>query len=114
MLASARGKESGVIIWNPQTGEEVRIIGKKENLDRASKREDGAQPDWFSPIKSVAFSPDGKWLAIGWQITDKKTDTSRLFLRLVDAGTGNVAWQQTVPASPKGFVARWEKYRGAL
>jgi hypothetical protein len=94
MLASAgrwSGPEhgTGVILWNPKTGEKLRTFPSEAN----------------GGTHAAAFSPDSKLLAIGSRIFDKDNDTSTTKIRLLHAGTGIMDWVHAVPgwANPKAF-----------
>ena len=80
---------TGVIIWNPRTGEKIR---------RAKIVANGG-------TRSVAFSPDGKLVAIGSQHFDKANDTSTGAISVAYALSGITKWKQTVPgwANPLAF-----------
>lgn len=83
-----------MILWNPHTGTKIR----SESWTTA----DGG-------IRSVAFSPDSRLLAIGTQRFDnnKSKDASAGSLCLLDVSSGIMEWHQAVPgwAKPVAFSA---------
>jgi dipeptidyl aminopeptidase/acylaminoacyl peptidase len=93
LLASAGrcSGQSGVVIWNPHTGAKIRTIPTNDN----------------GGIRSVAFSPDSKLLAIGSQRfdRDKVKGASTGAVSLAHVSSGIVDWLQTVPgwAKPVAF-----------
>jgi WD40 repeat protein len=80
---------TGVIIWNPETGEKLRTMTNEAN----------------GGTHAVAFSPNSKLVVIGARSFDKDNDTSTTAVSLAHALTGIMEWQQTVLgwANPKAF-----------
>ena len=83
------GHGTGVILWNPQSGEKLRTIAGHANAG----------------THSLAFSPSGKMLAIGSQQYDKENDTYMTTVNVTYARSGITEWQRTFPgwAFPKAF-----------
>jgi len=77
---------TGVILWNPQDGRQIRVIARETN----------------SRVNTVAFSPNGKLVVIGLDTLDTHNDTSTTTISLVRALTGMTEWEYTVP----GWVKR--------
>lgn len=84
---------NGVLIWNPQTGEQVhRLI--RSTADAG--------------VQSIVFSPDSKMLALGSQrFGDDDDKPSTGGVSLVHASSGIEEWLVTVPgwAKPLSFAA---------
>jgi WD40 repeat protein len=104
---------TGVIVWNPHTGEKIRVVMVG---DREGELASGIDGD----THSVAFSPESKWLAIGSVSfrLDNFHDPGTGTVSLVNVGSGVEKWQQTAAgwAEPLGFtpggetiVVRWGK-----
>jgi serine/threonine protein kinase/WD40 repeat protein len=95
LLASAgrwddeRDSDSGVIVWNAQTGEKNRTLSAKSN--------GGAH--------AVALSPSRNLAAIAWLRFDKENDTSSTLIGLAYPVSGMVEWQRSIPgwANPRTF-----------
>ena len=81
---------TGVIFWDPRTGEKRRTIAIEANA--------GAD--------SVVFSPDGKVVAIGSRAYDKAEDTYSSRVTLAYPASGIVEWQRKLDegGTPKAFV----------
>lgn len=81
---------NGAILWNVESGSKIRTIAVESN----------------GGTQSLAFSFDGKLLALGTEHFDKNAGTSTGTVSLTHVSTGIVDWQQTVPcwAKPVGFL----------
>lgn len=79
----------GVIVWNPQSGEKMRVLSQEAN----------------GGTHAVAFSPHGKKVVIGSRHFDNENNTSTTSIRLAYPLSGVTAWQQMVKGSaiPKEF-----------
>ncbi len=80
---------TGVIVWNPQTGEKLRTITQEAN----------------GGTHAIAFSPVKNQLVIGARIFDRENDTSTTTISLAYPLSGITEWQRTFPgwANPKSF-----------
>jgi WD40 repeat protein len=80
---------TGVILWNPQTGEKLRTISNAAN----------------GGTHAVAFSPNSKRIVFGATLYDNENATSFTAVNMAYALSGVVAWTQRVPggATPVGF-----------
>ena len=81
---------SGVIFWNPHSGEKVGTLKADANVI----------------TQAVAFSPGGKLVAVGSQTYSSATnDDNTTTISLASAPTGLVHWKHTVAgwANPKAF-----------
>jgi WD40 repeat protein len=83
---------TGVILWSAHTGSEIRSFETSAN----------------GGTRSIAFSPDSRWLAIGTQRFDNSNskEPSSGGVSLVQVSSGTVAWLVTVPgwANSVGFL----------
>ncbi len=89
---------TGVILWNAQKGDKVRVI----------------ETDANGGTRDVAFSPDGRRLVISTQQFNKETDKGSGTVILADTGTGVVEWQTKVSKSAKAAFTGDGKYVVAL
>ena len=82
---------SGVIVWNPESGEKLRVIEQQAN----------------GGVHSVVFGPNKTLLAFAALEFDKDSDTKSTKIILAHAGSGLADWQQSIPrgATVKGFSA---------
>jgi WD40 repeat protein len=87
LASDGSGHGSGVIIWNPQSGEKLRTIAS------------GASGGTFA----VAFSPNSKLVVIGAHDSDNRRSATSLSVN--DALSGITEWKQKVIgwAGPKAF-----------
>lgn len=74
---------TGVVLWSAHTGTEIRSFETSAN----------------GGMRSIAFSPDSRWLAIGTQRFDNSNskEPSSGGVSLVQVSSGTVAWLVTVP-----------------
>jgi WD40 repeat protein/tRNA A-37 threonylcarbamoyl transferase component Bud32 len=92
--SGALGEGWGVKLWHVESGELARTIPTQDN----------------GGPRSVAFSPDGKLVAMGTQRFDndkKDGEQSSGAVTVTHVNSGIMAWMQTVPgwAKPVGFSA---------
>jgi WD40 repeat protein len=96
LLASAGSwfgpqRGSGVIVWNPASGEKLRTIEQTTN----------------GGVHSVVFGPETTLLAFAALEFDKDSERKSTKIILAHAGSGLTEWQQSIPrgAAVKGFSA---------
>jgi WD40 repeat protein len=78
---------TGVILWNPQSGEKLRSLRAQANGGT-----------W-----SVAFSPDSNLVVMSSREVQKERNIRANIISLMHAGTGLAEWMNTAPAT--GFVS---------
>lgn len=97
-----------VYLFDTKTGEMQRVFEDVNHTKLTSSPLHGRE------VRSLAYSPDGKWLAFG-QIRTDEGGKDRGAVRVVEVATGKEVWQSETPAmvngiafSPKGklLVAR--------
>lgn len=80
---------TGVIVWNPQTGEKLRTITQEAN----------------GGTHAIAFSSVKNLLVVGSRIFIRENDTSTTTISVVYPLSGITQWQRTFPGwvNPKSF-----------
>jgi WD40 repeat protein len=105
ILATAGGPTGNIVLWNADSKEKLRtLVGHKRNV--------ADWPDWDRNrqdvyVQSLAFSPDGKWLASRGLYDD--------CLRVFDVQTGKETYTLDCPSlygtgvvfSPDGYLAAY-------